>query len=152
MKILTVISLAAMLALAGCGTSNPNVGPMTHAAFTTAVTLGEQFALEQHPEATPYLRAATPVVCSVANGTNFSPSAVVSALEAAGVTNSTTKMILNGSLALLDVVIAGLNANNSSNYATIKLYGQDLCNGLQAGLPPEGRTMKLGQLKAAHLR
>jgi len=119
-----------VLFLTGC--QSPGGQAMSHAAFTAAVTLGEQFALEQHPEAVPYVRAAVPVVCSVANGTNVSPQAIVSALEAANVTNATTKLIVNSSLALFNVVISGI----STNQTEVKLYAQDLCNGMTAGLPP----------------
>ncbi len=137
--------------LTGC--QNPNTRPMTHAAFTAAVTLGEQFALEQHPEATPYVRAAVPVVCGVANGTNVSPQAIVSALEAANVTNATTKMIINSSLALFNVVISGL----STNQTEIRLYAVDLCNGMTAGLPSavlsgRDRAMLKKSLNYSHLR
>jgi len=127
MKLFLPILVSALL-LCGCKTN----GPMTHAAFRAAVTLGEQVALEQHPEATPYLRAATPVVCAVANSTNASAGEIVAALEAAGVTNQTAKLIINGSLALLNVVVSGLGTNQTE----ARLYSQDLCAGMQAGLPP----------------
>ena len=123
---LGLLCISIML-LAGCA-SNPAI---THAAFTQAVTLGEQIGLETHPEATPYVRAAVPVVCSVANGTNVSPAEIVSALEKAGVTNVTAKIIINGSLALFNVAVSGLITNQTE----VRLYAQDLCNGMQAGLP-----------------
>lgn len=128
MKKLFLIPILALV-LVGC--QSPNARPMSHALFTAAVTLGEQFALEQHPEAVPYVRAAVPVICGVAHGTNVSPQAIVSALEAANVTNATTRMIINSSLALFNVVISGISTNQSE----VRLYAQDLCNGLTAGLP-----------------
>jgi len=147
---LLTVALAAVLAgvclmFVGCA-GNP---AMSHAAFTAAVTLGEQIGLETHPEATPHVRAAVPVVCAVANGTNVTPSEIVKALEAANVTNVTARLIINGSLSLLNVVVSGLSTNDTE----IRLYGKDLCNGMQAGLPPGNPAL----LKAAkplppHLR
>jgi len=142
---LGLLSVSIMF-LAGC--TNPGGQAMSHAAFTAAVTLGEQFALEQHPEAVPYVRAAVPVVCSVANGTNVSPQAIVSALEAANVTNATTKLIINSSLALFNVVISGV----STNQTEIRLYAQNLCYGMTAGLPSTLSEKKSVRLTAPHLR
>jgi len=133
-KYLALLSVVGLLAFSGCTSTNPNVRPMTHAAFTAAVTLGEQFALEAKPEAVPYARAATAVVCSVANGTNVSPAAIVAALNAANVTNATAKMIINSSLAIYNVVIMAYPV--STNQSEIREYAKDLCNGLTAGLPP----------------
>jgi len=123
---------------------------MTHAAFTAAVTLGEQLALEQKPEAIPYVRAAARVVCAAADGTNVSPASIVDALQAAGVTNQTAKIVINGSLAIFNVVVSGLGTNESE----IRLYGQDLCSGLTAGLPDAGSvlTVRKTQLLPPHLR
>ena len=128
---LTMATIVCAIGLFFTGCANPNQSAMSHAAFTAAVTLGEQFALEQHPEAVPYVRAAVPVVCSVANGTNVSAQAIVSALEAANVTNATTKLIINSSLALFNVVISGI----STNHSEVRLYAIDLCNAMTAGLP-----------------
>lgn len=124
---------ACLLLFTGC-TSNP---AMSHAAFRASVTLGEQIGLSTHPEATPYVRAAVPVVCSVANGTNVTPAEIVKALEKANVTNSTAILIINGGISLLDVVVAGLGTNQTE----IRAYGQDLCVAMQAGLPPESAKM-----------
>jgi len=142
-----------LLLLNGCATTSPNA-PMSHAVFTAAVTLGEQIGLETHPEATPYVRAAAGVVCSVANGTNVTPAEIVKALEAANVTNSTARIIINGSLAILNVVVAGLGTNDNE----IRLYGKDLCQGMQLGLPPDDHSSliekhaKKGKVLPPHLR
>ncbi len=112
----------------GCK-SNPQ---FSHAAFQAAVTLGEEIAIESHPEAVPFLRVATPVVCSVANGTNVSAAAIVAQLEAAGINDPTARIIINGALALFNVAVSGLSTNSSE----LKLFAQDLCNGMTLGLPP----------------
>lgn len=145
-KKLTLLTIAILsLGVAGCKTK-PNIGPMTHAAFTAAVTLGEQYALEKHPESVPYVRAGSLVVCSVANGTNVSAQAIVDALKAAGVTNATAKLIINGALAIFNVVTANL----STNQTELRAYAQDLCNGMVAGLPPERGPARNRRVKALH--
>ncbi len=129
MVALTFACLLPMLLLfAGCKTNSQ----FSHAAFTAAVTLGEEIAVETHPEAVPFLRLAVPVVCSVANGTNVTAPEIVAQLEAAGITDPVTRIILNGSLALFNVAITSLSTNQSE----LKLFAIDLCNGLSAGLPP----------------
>lgn len=148
---LLTVALASILAgvcLLFMGCTGPNQGPMTHAAFTAAVTLGEQIGLETHPEATPYVRAAVPVVCAVANGTNVTPAEIVKALEAANVTNVTAKLIINGGLAIFNVVVTGLGTNQTE----IRAYGQDLCDGMRAGLPPESAMARKASLLPPHLR
>lgn len=122
---------------------------MTHAALTAAVTLGEQYGIESHPEVLPYLRAATPVVCAVAHGTNANPAAVVDALMASGLgTNAEAKIIINGSLALLNIAVAGVGTNQPE----VTLYVLDLCNGMQAGLPPPGPARAKRKALPPHLR
>lgn len=138
-RIWTAVALitgAAMLIvfmLGSCGCSSPK-GQMSHAVFTAAVTIGEQIAVDTHPESIPYLRVAVPVVCSVANRTNVSPQAIVAALDSANITNRTTRLIINSSLTLFNVVVSGVATNQSE----VQLYAQDLCNGMTAGLPPDG--------------
>ncbi len=127
MKTLILCVMTALLC-AGCKT-NPQ---LSHAAFTAAVTLGEQIAIETHPEAVPALRIATPVVCSVANGTNISAESIVAQLEGAGINDPTARIIINASLALFNVAISGLSTNSSE----LRLFAQDLCAGMTAGLPP----------------
>lgn len=125
-KLLLCVVMA--LLCAGCKT-NPQ---LSHAAFQAAVTLGEEIAIQTHPEAVPALRIATPVVCSVANGTNVSAAAIVAQLEAAGINDPTARIIINASLALFNVAISGLSTNSSE----LRLFAQDLCVGMTAGLPP----------------
>lgn len=141
--LLLTIGLAGLVA--GCSTTTQ---PITHAALRAAVTLGEQYALQVHPEATPYLQAATPVVCAVANGTNANPQTVVDALSGV-VTNAEAKIIINGSLALLNVAVASI-----TNAPDVALYVKDLCVGMENGLPPTGPNMRrAGKLtNAPHLR
>ena len=123
-----LLILLPLIVLSGCKT-----GPMGHAIFTAAITTGEQVALVTHPEIAPDLRAGAAVVCAVANGTNATPEAIVAALEAAHITNVLSRVVLNSSLSIFNTVVASVGTNNT---AQVKLYAQDLCNGLTAGLPP----------------
>ena len=143
-----IFLLIPLLALVGCKTPS---GPVGHAAFTAAVTLGEQFALESHPESEPYVRVGATAVCAAAHGTNVSPAAIVQALNLAGVTNAQAKLIINSSLALFNVVITYAGTNQTEARA----YAQDLCNGMNAGLPSNtssvARRAKIARLTAPHL-
>lgn len=146
-QILSLILIVPLLLVSGCG--SPNASVMSHTAFRAAVTLGEQIALDVHPEATPYVRAATPVVCGVANSSNISPAAIVAALDAAGVTNKTTRDLVNGSLAILNVIVASIGTNQTE----LRLYGQDLCAGMTDGLPPVNAVARaMSQPLPVHLK
>lgn len=129
MKYLAILTLG--LFLAGCTTTTPPnaIGP---AALTAAVSLGVSFGLEQHPEATPYVRVAATTVCGVASGTNIAPAQIVSALASAGVTNATARLIVNGALATYNIAFTYYG----TNLATFKPYAQALCDGLTQALPP----------------
>jgi len=133
MKYLTLVLIIA-LACAGCAT-NSNTGAITHASVRAAVSLSERFALSRHPEAKPYVQAGAEVICAVANSTNANPAAIVAALDAAGVTNSTTRDIVNGGLAIVNVAIAAIGTNQNE----IRLYSQDVCQGMQDGMSMRGK-------------
>jgi len=147
MKILA--SILALVALCGCGTTN--TGQMSHALLQASVTLGEQYALQQHPEAIPYIKAATPVVCAVAHGTNANPAAVVDALYVSGLgTNDTAKLIINGSIALLNIAVASVGGTNQPE---ISAYVTDVCVGMQNGLPGAPMMAKhANALTSPHLK
>lgn len=154
MKIIYSMLAAVVLTLiaSGCAVTNPNA-PMTHAAFSAAVTLGERFILEAHPEAVPHVRIATAVICSAATGSNVQPAQIVAALTEAGITNAHAKDVINVGIALYNVVFASYGADWVNNQPTLKLYMQDLCNGLTAGLPPESQALARKQLPLPpHLR
>jgi len=131
MKLITCLFLLLPVLFVGCSSTNPNA-PMTHVAVRSAVTLGTQFLLEDNQEAVPYLRAATEVVCATASKTNVNAAQIVADLEAAGVTNRTTRLIITGSLAIFNTAVAGIGTNHTE----VSLYAQDVCSGLRDGLPP----------------
>lgn len=145
MKKLILIAVLPLL-IAGCA-SNPQI---SHQLLQNAVTLSEQVTLQTNPETEPYFRAAGPVVCAVANSTNANPAAVVAALSGV-VTNQVAKIAINGSIALLNVAVSGI----STNAAEVKLYVNDLCVGLENGLPQSGSAavkMRTKVLNSPHLK
>jgi len=129
-QIKSLFCLIPLLALCACKTQSP----MSHVLFQQSVTLAEQYALYTHPDAIPEVRSAAGVVCSVANGTNANPAAIVAALSAAHITNANTILIVNGGLAILNTVVAAVGPNTNE----IALYSKDLCIGMQNGLPANG--------------
>lgn len=150
--------LAGILLLAGCSTTGTGANPMTTAALTAAVSLGESFALEQHPEAVPFVRAGADVVCSAANGTNIAPADIVAAMTAANITNDTAKLILNGSIAIYDTVFAFIGTNGIQSQPALQDYTKALCAGMEQGLPTAGRAARMARsgapsmIKSPHLR
>jgi len=148
MKALSILALCSAL-LCGCKTSSP----ISHALFQQSVALAEGYALEQHPELVPDLRAATTVVCATANGTNASPDSIVAALNSANLTNATSRLIVNGGLALLNTVITAISPTNTSQVAA---YSRDLCVGMLNGLPSSPamaglRRDRMSRLTSPHL-
>jgi hypothetical protein len=65
--------------LFGCGTTNQ---PLTRTVVTSLVKNGIKWGVQRSTNAAPYLEAAAPIVCSVANGTNLSPAVLTAALDA----------------------------------------------------------------------
>lgn len=149
-----------VLLLTGCTTPGTGSNPMTIAAFTTAVSLGEGFALEMHPEITPYIKAAADVVCATANGTNVSPDNIVAALNAANITNDTARLVVNGSIAIYDTVFTLIGTNGIASQPVLQGYAKALCEGMRNGIPPTASAMRRvtvgkhapSEIKAPHLR
>ena len=68
------------------------------------------------------------VVCAVAHGTNVSPAAIVTALDAYGPLTPESVLIVNSALSLYEIIYAGIAPTNASPYAVA------LCAGLEQGL------------------
>lgn len=128
----------ALFLLSGCTTTSPNNPPLSKALVTIAVSTGVSFGVEQYPEAVPYLRVATPIVCSAAAGTNIQPAEIVQALTKAGITNSHAKLIINSALAIYVTVFDYYGSSWQTNQVQLQGYVQALCDGLNLGLPPDG--------------
>lgn len=149
-ELITFVALMALIALAlmmftGCR----SVAPIAHAAFSSSVALSEQYALEKHPELTPELREVSKRVCAIAETTNATPAGVVTVVDSASITNPLTRLWINGTLAFLNVAVAGAGTNS----AEVKLYVLDLCQGMRGGLPPEGTALRAtAPISTPHLK
>lgn len=128
---LLTAGIIALATMAGCSTTPQ---PMTRAAVTGAVSLGVQIGTERYPESVPYIRAATPVVCSAADGTNIQPAEIVAALQPV-VTNDHAKMIINGAVVIYDVIFESYGTNWIEHQAYLKDILGGVCDGLTQGLP-----------------
>src|SRR2546423_1751861 len=142
MKIkLTLLAVCASIALVvtGCKTTPQT----TQAIVQSTVATGVMFGVQKAPDAIPYLRAAAPVICSAANGTNLSPNQVVAALEssqAAALKTPTATLIINGALSLYMVLWDQYGSEYVKNTPLLQSYLVGTCNGITEGLPPTSDT------------
>jgi len=144
---------AALLATVGSGCKTTGSGPsLSPALVQIAVQTGTAFGVEKYPQALPALRVATPVVCSAANGTNIQPAQIVAAIQAAGVgTNIEAIVILNGAIAIYDTIFESYGADWLTNRPQLTLYLKAVCDGLTAGLPPQGMATARAKALPPHL-
>ena len=126
MKKLLLIPIVALLALTGCKTSNPNVGP---ALLRLGVSSGAGYSLMRYPAAVPAVRASADIVCAVAAGTNVSPANIVAALDAYNFNTAESIFIINAALGAYELCFNGL-----SDTGDAKPYAEALCGGLQDAL------------------
>jgi hypothetical protein len=146
---LLTLTLLAGLALTGCSTTSV----MTPAALQTAVSTGVQVGLDVYPQAAPDVALARDVICAEASSTNVNPATIVNDLSAAGITNSNSKLIVDGALLAYEGVwsLIGTNATTA-----MEPYLQATCAGLTAGLPPVAAPAAVrrvsAQLLPPHLR
>lgn len=134
------VMIIAAIAASTTGCKTP---AMTQAVVQTTVATGVAFGIQKSPQAIPYLKAATPIVCSAASGTNISPTEVISAIEAANIDGLKTPeavIIMNGALSLYVVLYEEYGVDALKNQAQLKAYLQGTCNGLELGLT--GRNAK----------
>ena len=139
-RILASIAIIAAVSTFATGCKTP---AMTQAIVQTTVATGVAFGIQKSPQAIPYLKAATPIVCSAASGTNISPAEVISAIESANIDGLKTPeavIIMNGALSLYVVLYEEYGIDAIKNQAQLKAYLQGTCNGLELGLT--GRNAK----------
>jgi hypothetical protein len=121
----------------GCGTTGGG-SAMSPAVVRVGVATGVAYSAAKYTNAVPYIRAATPVICSVANGTNLAPGDVIRAVELSDATALKTPegvLILNAAMLLYTGVWQSYGSNAVANAPTLKLYLQATCDGLHDGLP-----------------
>ena len=133
--LLIIIGVAALLATTGCNTIKQNITP---AVVQQGVATVVSAAVNKYPTAIPYLQAAAPIICMSANGTNFDPAVVVSALESAPALQSLktgeTPLIINSVLMLYIGLYDSYVGNSVTNNPAIQSYLIATCNGLNQGL------------------
>lgn len=135
-KLKFITLLAAALGMCGCNTVAPLLTP---AALTSEVATGVRVGLDVYPAAAPGVAMARDSICGLALSTNTSPAAIVADLQALGVTDSNTKLIVDAALLLYEGVYDLIGTNNTSK---VQPYTQALCDGLTQGLPGAGVARK----------
>lgn len=111
---------------------------LTKGVVRTSVATGVGFGVIQHPSAIPYLRAAAPVVCAAAHGTNISPAEVVAELAKSDAEKLKTQegvLLINGALSLY-MTLFDEYGDDLENMPLLQAYLEGTCEGIQLGLPP----------------
>lgn len=128
-KLLLILTLAAsLLTFTGCKNTNPNIGP---AMLRLGVSTTAGYSLMNNPKALPGVKAGASVICSVVNGTNVSPAAIVSALDAYGANNPETVFILNTAVSAYTLIY---NSLPDTNVIVAQPYALAVCDGLNDAL------------------
>lgn len=130
----TVPIIAIALLLCGCNTAKQLITP---AALTSEVSIGIRVGLDVYPQAAPEVAMARDVICWAAASTNASPDAIVAWLQGVGITNSNSKLIVDGGLLLYQGIYDLIGTNNTT---AAQPYLNALCAGFTAGLPPAAFT------------
>jgi hypothetical protein len=129
-KLKSLASVLAAAVLVGCSTVSPLVTP---AALTAEVSVGIQVGLNVYPAAAPDVAIARDIICTAAQSTNVSPANIIADLEAAGITNSNSKLIVNAAVLVYSGAYDLIGTNTTG---VIQPYAQALCQGFTQGLPP----------------
>ena len=144
---ITIGLLTASLFMVGCNTTTPLITP---AQLTTQVSGGIKIALDVSPSSAPDVALARDVICSAASSTNTSPAAIVTDLAALGITNTTSKVIVDAGLFVYEDVYMLIGTNTTGQ---IQPYLAALCSGFTAGLPTVTSTAKASrQILPPHLK
>jgi hypothetical protein len=147
MKYITTLALLTVsLFLVGCSTVTPLITP---AALTTEVSLGIRVGLDVSPSSAPDVATARDMICWSASITNTDPAAIVAWLQGSGITNSNSKLIVDGALLVYEGVWTALGTNTTDQ---VEPYLVALCAGFTAGLPPAAAPAKVSrQILPPHL-
>ena len=143
----TLASVLAAAVLVGCSTVSPLVTP---AALTAEVSLGVQSGLSIYPSAKPDIQLAQGVVCAAAQSTNTNPTMIVNDLQALGITNSYSVLIVNGAVLAYTTVYDLIGTNSTT---VVEPYLTALCNGMTEGLAStSSSTQAKHRLLTPHLK
>ena len=141
-KVAMLFFAASLLALTGCGTIKPLLTP---AALQGEISTGVALGLDVSPQSAKDVALARDVICASAQSTNVSPASIVADMAQLGVTNTTSKVIINGGFFLFEDVLSMLGTN--ATLATIEPYLVSTCNGFTDGLNMS--PAQVAQLKKA---
>lgn len=130
-NVLSLVALAFSTLLVGCKGPSSEIGPPM---VRLGVSTGATYALMEHPEALPAVRASADVICSQAAGTNLSPTSVVAAINAYTKQTPESILIVNSALGLYTLVWNGYGAEAVKNDPLLRTYLQATCDGLQDAL------------------
>jgi hypothetical protein len=144
---ITLALITASLFMVGCSTVTPLITP---AQLTSDVSGGIKIALDVSPSSAPDVALARDVICSAASSTNTSPAAIVSDLQNIGITNTTSKVIVDAGFLAYENVYNLIGTNTTGQ---IQPYLAALCSGFTAGLPTVTSTAKASrQILPPHLK
>jgi hypothetical protein len=147
MKNLLLAACAALaLPFMGCSTVAKYITP---AALTSEVSQGIKVGLDVYPQAAPEVAIARDAICANASNGVVDPQQIVNNLEALGITNSNTKLIVDGALLVYEGVYVLVGTNNT---AVVQPYMNALCAGFTAGLPLVATSRRTAQILPPHLK
>lgn len=127
-----------VLFLTGCVPGGGGTNPwLTPAAITGDVRDTVQLGLVVYPKAKEEVAIARDVICNAAGNTNFSSAVILDSLEKAGITNSNSKIIVNGVLFIWNRVEPLVGTN-------VHIYAEAVCLGMR-----EGTGVNLSAAKSA---
>ena len=133
-KIISLLSLLAVLGVAGCTTNSNNQATnlaLTQAAVTGAAAAGTAYELSQDPTTLPYFQAGEQTLLSLSTGTNaLNIATLKAALESAGESNVVITVSIDNALNIANVYIASTGTNAAATQAVAGW----LANGIQQGI------------------
>ena len=134
MKRIFLPVVAAAILLCGCSTVK-QITPKLVQQGTEAVV---RFGVSRYPQAEPEVRIAGDVICSVANGTDLSPSNIVAQVKIIEPNLSPEgSLIINGGIMLYQGIWNSFGADAVNGNEQLKAYLQATCLGFTYGLPSQ---------------
>ena len=129
-RLIPILALGAALIgcalFTGCSTITP---AFTQQSVYETVSIG----LSIYPQAEPEIRIAGEIICAEAAKTNISFEEITRDVDAAGLTNKNSKLIVQGALLAFNWAITGLGLQDK--FEKQRPYLVATCDGLKAALP-----------------
>lgn len=132
-RLIIPASLFVLIAFTGCVNARKVITPGTVQSGTAA---GVRYGLTKFPSATPAVRIASEVVCSMSNSTNISPTEIVAAIESSNYENLKTPEAIFIVQGVITLYSSAWNSFASDAVAQSEAlpYLQAICNGSRDGL------------------